>query len=114
MIPWVSSRRKKDYPSLAPNGQTVETIAVPAVLAVFNWGKRSDRYRRIERFAERLFTNWDKFLVAPRHPKWRDVNLAAARYRAGHDTSSPNRCLSVFTARRDQLKKILGAISRSF
>jgi TRAP-type uncharacterized transport system substrate-binding protein len=67
----------KDYPSLVPNGQTVETIAVPAVLAVFNWGKGSDRYRRIERFAERLFTNWDKFLVAPRHPKWRDVNLAA-------------------------------------
>ena len=52
----------KDYPSLVPNGQTVDTIAVPAVLAVFNWGKRSDRYRRIERFAERLFTNWDKFL----------------------------------------------------
>ena len=67
----------KDYPSLVPNGQTVDTIAVPAVLAVFNWGKGSDRYRRIERFAERLFTNWDKFLVAPRHPKWREVNLGA-------------------------------------
>jgi hypothetical protein len=67
----------KDYPSLVPNGQTVDTIAVPAVLAVFNWGKGNDRYRRIERFAERLFTNWDKFLIAPRHPKWRDVNLAA-------------------------------------
>jgi uncharacterized protein len=30
---------------------------------------------RIERFAERLFTHWDKFLVPPRHPKWREVNL---------------------------------------
>jgi hypothetical protein len=65
----------KDYPSLVPDGQTVDTIAVPAVLAVFNWPKGSDRYRRIERFAERLFTHWDKFLIPPRHPKWREVNL---------------------------------------
>jgi TRAP-type uncharacterized transport system substrate-binding protein len=67
----------KDYPSLVGEGQKVDTIAVPAVLAVFNWPKGSDRYRRIERFAERLFTKWDQFLVAPRHPKWRDVNLGA-------------------------------------
>ena len=65
----------KDYPSLVPDGQTVDTIAVPAVLAVFNWPKGSDRYRRVERFAERLFTHWDKFLIPPRHPKWREVNL---------------------------------------
>ena len=56
---------------------TPDTIAVPAVLAVFNWSKGTDRYRRIERFVERLFTKWDQFLVAPRHPKWRDVNLGA-------------------------------------
>jgi len=67
----------KDYPTLVPEGQKVDTIAVPAVLAVFNWPKGSDRYRRIERFVEQLFTKWDKFQVAPRHPKWRDVNLAA-------------------------------------
>src|SRR5262249_30163925 len=67
----------KDYPTLIPDGQKVDTIAVPAVLAVFNWPKGSDRYRRIERFVEQLFTKWDKFQVAPRHPKWRDVNLAA-------------------------------------
>jgi len=67
----------KDYPSLIAQGQKIETIAVPAVLSVFNWPRYSDRYRRIERFAERLFTNWDQFLVAPRHPKWRDVNLSA-------------------------------------
>src|SRR5262245_34733259 len=67
----------KDYPSLIAQGQKIETIAVPAILSVFNWPRYSDRYRRIERFAERLFTNWDQFLVAPRHPKWRDVNLGA-------------------------------------
>jgi TRAP-type uncharacterized transport system substrate-binding protein len=67
----------KDYPSLVAEGQKVDTIAVPAVLAVFNWPKGSDRYRRVERFVERLFIKWDQFLVAPRHPKWRDVNLGA-------------------------------------
>src|SRR5262249_15592671 len=29
------------------------------------------------RFTEALFTHWDKFRQPPRHPKWRDVNLAA-------------------------------------
>jgi TRAP-type uncharacterized transport system substrate-binding protein len=67
----------KDYPSLVVEGGKVDTIAVPAVLAVFNWPRGSDRYRRIERFAERLFGHWDQFLVPPRHPKWRDVNLNA-------------------------------------
>jgi TRAP-type uncharacterized transport system substrate-binding protein len=67
----------KDYPSLITEGEKVDTIAVPAVLSVFNWPRGSDRYRRIERFAERLFSQWDQFLMPPRHPKWRDVNLGA-------------------------------------
>jgi len=67
----------KTYPTLVPEGQKFDTIAVPAVLAVFNWQKGSDRYRRIERFVEQLFTKWDKFQQPPRHPKWRDINLAA-------------------------------------
>jgi len=72
----VGELETKDYPSLI-EGEKIETIAVPTVLSVFNWPRGSDRYRRIERFAERLFANWDQFLVAPRHPKWRDVNLGA-------------------------------------
>jgi TRAP-type uncharacterized transport system substrate-binding protein len=67
----------KDYPNLIPEGQRVDTVAVPTVLAVFNWPKGSDRYRRVERFTERLFANWEKLQQPPRHPKWRDVNLAA-------------------------------------
>src|SRR5258708_3152878 len=67
----------KEYPTLVLEGQSVDTIAVPAVLAVFNWWKGSDRYRRVERFVDGLFTKWVKFLEPPRHPKWRDVNLGA-------------------------------------
>jgi TRAP-type uncharacterized transport system substrate-binding protein len=68
----------KEYPSLVSADASVDTIAVPAVLAVFNWGKGTDRYRRVQRFVENLFTKWDKFREPPRHPKWRDVNLAAS------------------------------------
>ena len=50
---------------------------MPAVLAVVNWPKGSDGYRRIERFIEQLFTKWDRFQAPPWHPKWRDVNLSA-------------------------------------
>ena len=67
----------QEYPGLVPAGQTVDTIAVPSVLAVFNWPRNTDRYRRVQRFVEALYTKWDKFLLPPRHPKWKDVNLAA-------------------------------------
>jgi TRAP transporter TAXI family solute receptor len=67
----------QEYPTLVPQGGKINTIAVPAVLAVFNWPKNTDRYRRVQRFTEALFTKWDKFKEPHRHPKWRDVNLAA-------------------------------------
>jgi hypothetical protein len=50
---------------------------VPAVLAVYNWSPKTDRFERVKRFIERLFENWDKFQHPPFHAKWRDVNLAA-------------------------------------
>jgi TRAP-type uncharacterized transport system substrate-binding protein len=67
----------EDYPGLVADGETVDTIAVPSVLAVYNWPKNSDRYRRLARFVEALYSKWDKFQESPRHPKWKDVNLAA-------------------------------------
>ena len=67
----------EEYPTLVPQGEKTDTIAVPAVLAVFNWPKNTDRYRRVQRFTEALFTKWDKFSEPHRHPKWRDINLAA-------------------------------------
>ena len=47
------------------------------MLAVFNWPKNTDRYARVQRFIEYLFSRWDTFQHPPYHPKWRDVNLAA-------------------------------------
>src|SRR5215475_6521508 len=74
----VSELTNKEYPTLVSEGQPVETLGVPAVLAVYNWQKDSDRFRRVQKFTESLFTKWDKFRQPPRHPKWRDVNLAAS------------------------------------
>ncbi|HEY2532082.1 MAG TPA: TAXI family TRAP transporter solute-binding subunit [Xanthobacteraceae bacterium] len=68
---------KQDYPTLLEGKDQIDTIAVPAVLAVYNWPPDTDRYRKVQRFVERLFTNFDKFQRPPYHPKWRDVNLAA-------------------------------------
>jgi TRAP transporter TAXI family solute receptor len=73
----VGELTKQAYPTLVTEGDHVDTIAVPAVLAVFNWQKGTDRYARVQRFVQAMFTNWEKFRQPPRHPKWRDVNLAA-------------------------------------
>jgi TRAP-type uncharacterized transport system substrate-binding protein len=68
---------KQDYPNLLQGNERIDTIAVPAVLAVFNWQRKTDRYRKVERFVQYLFNNWDKFQHPPYHPKWREINLAA-------------------------------------
>jgi uncharacterized protein len=67
----------QDYPTLVPPGTVTDTISVPQVLAVFNWQKNTDRYRKVQRFVEAFFTKFEQFQMPPRHPKWRDVNLAA-------------------------------------
>src|SRR5579871_413522 len=67
----------QDYPALVPQGTVTDTIAVPQVLAVFNWQKNQDRYRKVQRFVQSFFSKFEQFQMPPRHPKWRDVNLAA-------------------------------------
>jgi TRAP transporter TAXI family solute receptor len=67
----------EDYPNMIPKDQPIDTVAVSAVLAVFNWDPKTDRYRRVAKFTEAFFANFEKFLQKPRHPKWKEVNLAA-------------------------------------
>jgi TRAP-type uncharacterized transport system substrate-binding protein len=69
--------KKQDYPNLLAGEDRIDTIAVPAVLAVFNWQKSTARYNKVERFIQYLFNRWDTFQHPPYHPKWRDINLAA-------------------------------------
>ena len=72
-----STLTSSDYPQLIPPGQEIQTIAVPTILAAFNWPKSSDRYRRVARLTEYLFDRMDKLQAPGFHPKWKDVNLSA-------------------------------------
>jgi len=66
-----------DYPTLIAGEEPVETMAVGAVMAVYAHNPGSDRYRKVARFVEAFYARFDEFLRPPRHPKWREVNLAA-------------------------------------
>lgn len=66
-----------DYPNLVANDQTVDTLAVGAVLAVYAWQPGSVRHRQVTRFVTALFARFDRLLQPPAHPKWKEVNLAA-------------------------------------
>jgi uncharacterized protein len=66
-----------DYPKLLPPDRTVNTVAVGTILAAYNWPKGSERYKRIARFTDAFFTNFEKFREPQRHPKWKEVNLSA-------------------------------------
>jgi TRAP-type uncharacterized transport system substrate-binding protein len=66
-----------DYPHLIPEGQTVSTLCMQAVLATYNFPKGSDRARRVGRFIDYYFERFEKLKQPSFHPKWKDVNLAA-------------------------------------
>jgi hypothetical protein len=60
-----SSIDATDYPSLVPKGERIATIAVPTILAAYNWPQQSDRYRRVARLVDHLFGRLDR-LQSPR------------------------------------------------
>ena len=68
----------KDYPNLiAGDGEKVDTIAVPAVLAAYNWAPNTERYRKVALFVDNFFTKFPAFQNPPFHPKWKEVSLSA-------------------------------------
>jgi TRAP transporter TAXI family solute receptor len=67
-----------DYPNLiSKDEQKVDTIAVPAVLASYNWAPNTDRYRKLALFVDAFFTKFPTFQNPPFHPKWKEVSLSA-------------------------------------
>jgi TRAP transporter TAXI family solute receptor len=67
----------QDYPNLIKPDQEVKTIAVGAMLAVYNWKPASDRYQKVANFVHHFFGHFDAFQEPARHPKWREVSLSA-------------------------------------
>jgi len=65
----------EDYPGLVPKGEVVDTVAVASVLAVYNWPRETDRYRRVASFIDAFFTKFAEFQKPARHPKWKEANL---------------------------------------
>jgi hypothetical protein len=70
-----SSLESADYPNLIAKGESVATIAVPTILASYNWRPETPRYRRIERFVEEFFSRVEKLKSPGFDPKWADMDM---------------------------------------
>ncbi|MCA1453354.1 C4-dicarboxylate ABC transporter substrate-binding protein [Bradyrhizobium sp. BRP22] len=66
-----------EYPNLIKQGERVSTIAVPTALVAFNWPPQSNRYQRVARFVDYLFSRIDRLQAPGFDPKWKSINLAA-------------------------------------
>ncbi len=104
----------QDYGNLVDVEQPVDTIAVGAVMAVFNWKPKTGRYYRVKRFIENFFARFDRFQRAPRHQKWRDVNLAAElpgwrRYSVAADWLAANKAKVAAAAPTSKQTKLFEA-----
>jgi TRAP-type uncharacterized transport system substrate-binding protein len=66
-----------EYPNLIKQGERVSTIAVPTALVAFNWPAQSNRYQRVARFVDYLFSRIDRLQAPGFDPKWKSINLAA-------------------------------------
>jgi TRAP-type uncharacterized transport system substrate-binding protein len=72
-----ASLEAADYPALIKQGEHVATISVPTVLVSYNWPAGSNRYQRVTRFIDSLFSRIDKLQVAGFDPQWRSIKLGA-------------------------------------
>jgi TRAP-type uncharacterized transport system substrate-binding protein len=66
-----------EYPGLIKQGERIETIAVPTALVAFNWPAQNNRYQRVARFVDILFSRIDKLQSPGFDPKWKAINLGA-------------------------------------
>jgi TRAP-type uncharacterized transport system substrate-binding protein len=66
-----------DYPNLIKQGDHVATIAVPTALVAFNWAANTNRFERVARFVDHLFSRIDKLQGPGFDPKWKSINLGA-------------------------------------
>ena len=69
--------RADDYPTLIPDGQTIDTVSVSAVVIANNAATSGESGRRIARFVPAFFGALSELNGPQRHPKWSEVNLAA-------------------------------------
>lgn len=85
-----ASLEPADYPNLIGKDGRIATIAVPTILASYNWRPESQRYKRVARFVDELFDRIDKLRAAGFDPKWKGVSVATKapgleRFQAAQD-----------------------------
>jgi TRAP-type uncharacterized transport system substrate-binding protein len=66
-----------DYADLVGSGESIDTVAVGVLLAAADAPEGSARYRRVQRFTEAFLPGFEALRDPARHPKWREVNIAA-------------------------------------
>jgi uncharacterized protein len=67
-----------DYPNLIEPGAEVATVATGLVLLATTPKDDPDSAARVSRFVETVFPRFAELQSQGRHPKWREVNLAAS------------------------------------
>jgi hypothetical protein len=67
----------KQYPALIDEGTVVPTVANRALLVAYAWAPNSVRYNRIAKFVREFFGKIDQFQNSARHPKWKEISIAA-------------------------------------
>jgi TRAP-type uncharacterized transport system substrate-binding protein len=67
----------EDYPNLIATDERIDTLAVGSVLITYNSPRASERYQRLETFVNAFFSRISEFESPARHPKWREINIAA-------------------------------------
>ena len=72
-----TSLSNQDYPILIQSNQDIRTVAVGAVLAVYNWKRYYNRYQKVAHFTTSFLDHFNDFQQPARHPKWREVSLSA-------------------------------------
>ncbi|MGE0238283.1 MAG: TAXI family TRAP transporter solute-binding subunit [Parvibaculaceae bacterium] len=67
----------KSYHGLAQEGGVTETLGVSYAVAVFNWKKGTDRYYKLRKFADALYSGIGDLQTGHWQAAWNDVNLSA-------------------------------------
>jgi uncharacterized protein len=67
-----------DYPNFIEPGSEVPTVATGLVLLAVTSAEGSGSAERVARFVETVFPRFVELQAEGRHPKWREVNIAAS------------------------------------
>ena len=99
------------YPALIPPGTSVPTVGNRALLVTYAWPENSARYVRMTKFVREFFGKIDLFQDGARHPKWREINIAAdmpgwVRFRPATEWIAENRKVAALQDKGPQLANV--------